>query len=156
SAVRHYREYFEVRGLYENALYPGIRELLAGLAQGGRRIALTTVKPTVYAQRILDHFRIARFFSAVVGTALDDLRAGKAPLVAEALQRLDCGGDGKDDEDGRVALVGDREEDVLAGHQNGILTIGVTYGYGRREELLRARPAVLVGSVAELREVLWA
>lgn len=40
EAVAAYREYFGSRGLFENVPYDGIPEVLAGLAAGGRQLAV--------------------------------------------------------------------------------------------------------------------
>jgi phosphoglycolate phosphatase len=145
-AVEHYREYFGTRGLYENALYPGIAGLLAELQERGTRLALVTVKPTRYAERILEHFRIARHFEAMVGTEMSELRASKEQIVGDGLRRLG-GADG-------AVVVGDREDDVKAARRHGVPSVGVAYGYGGRDELERAAPTLVVDSVAELRETL--
>ena len=148
SAVADYREYFEPHGMYENAVYPGIQELLAGLRAGGVRLAVATSKPTVYAERILAHFALAEHFEHVVGSFLDGRRSDKAELVADALALLD----GVPRE--RAVLVGDRRHDLVGARANGIAAIAVGYGYGAREELLGAGAERVAESVAALGRLL--
>ena len=147
-AVADYREYFEPHGLYENAVYPGIPELLARLRANGVRLALATSKPTVYAARILAHFELAPHFEHVVGSFLDGRRTDKAELVADALALLD----GVPRE--RAVLVGDRMHDLLGARANGIAAIAVGYGYGARDELVGAGAERLAESVAALGRLL--
>ena len=149
-AVEDYREYFSVQGLYENEVYPGIPELLRGLRASGRRVGLATSKPTVYAERILEHFDLAKHFELVVGSHLDGTHVEKAEIVATAL----AGVSGVLPE--RVVMVGDRKHDVQGARANGIDAIAVTWGYGTREELSAAEPTSLAGSVEELRRLLLA
>ncbi len=47
-------------------------------------------------------------------------------------------------------MVGDKEHDVNGARRVGIPCVGVAYGYGSREELLRAQPLAIVNSVPEL------
>jgi phosphoglycolate phosphatase len=47
-------------------------------------------------------------------------------------------------------MIGDREFDVTAAARNGIRAIGVTWGYGSREELQTAGAAVLCDAPADL------
>jgi phosphoglycolate phosphatase len=54
-ALALYRERFAEIGLYENAVYPDIEHVLAGLARPGRRLFVATSKPAVYAKRIVEH-----------------------------------------------------------------------------------------------------
>ncbi len=41
-------------------------------------------------------------------------------------------------------MIGDREHDAIGAKANGLASIGVTWGYGSREELLAAGVACLV------------
>lgn len=148
-AVEDYREYFSVQGLYENEVYPGIPDLLRGLRAAGRRVGLATSKPTVYAERILEHFDLAKHFDLIVGSFLDGTRVDKSEIVATALAGV------ADVAPARVVMVGDRMHDVEGARANGVDAIAVTYGYGTREELAAASPTSLAESVGELRRLLF-
>lgn len=147
-AVADYREYFEPRGMFENAVYPGIPELLAELRTGGARLVVATSKPTVYAERILAHFALAERFEHVVGSFLDGRRVAKAELVADALELLD----GVPRE--HAVLVGDRMHDIVGARANGIAAIGAAWRYGSRQELVDAGAEGLAESVGALRLLL--
>ncbi|HNY27391.1 MAG TPA: HAD hydrolase-like protein [Candidatus Sumerlaeota bacterium] len=149
-AVECYREYYAERGIWENTLYPGIRELLENLSQqSGCWVALATAKPEPFVDRILDHFGLAGFFNTVVGSYLDGRRTDKGEIIAEALTRLPAG-ISRD----RVCMVGDRRHDIAGAHTHGLTAIGVTYGYGSREELQEAGADRVVESVQELARLL--
>jgi phosphoglycolate phosphatase len=149
-AVEDYREYFALHGLYENEVYAGIPALLRDLRAANVRIGLATSKPTVFAQRILDHFDLAKHFDLVVGSFLDGQRVEKSEVVAHALAGV------ADIRPERVVMVGDRMHDVHGARENGIDAIAVTYGYGSHEELSAAEPMSLATSVDELRLLLFA
>ena len=149
-AVDDYREYFAQAGLYENEVYAGIPELLRDLRASELRVCLATSKPMVFAERILEHFDLAKHFDLVVGSHLDGTHVEKAEIVATAL----AGVSGVRPE--RVVMVGDRMHDVHGARANGIDAIGVTWGYGSHEELEAAAPTSLVESVGELRRLLLA
>jgi phosphoglycolate phosphatase len=144
QAVDAYRERYAERGLFESQVYPGIEALLASLADKPCDLGLATSKPTLYAERILEHFRLRRFFRHVAGIRFDDLGASKAAVVRAALDAL------PDSRERRAVLVGDREHDVYGAAANGIDSIGVGYGYGSRVELDAAKPTYRVESVSEL------
>lgn len=141
-ALAFYREYFAVTGIFENAVYPGIPELLAELAPSATLI-LATSKPTVYAERILAHFSLAPYFTAIIGSFLDGRRVEKAEIIHDAL----CTAPSHT----RAVMIGDREHDILGARANGIATIGVNYGYALPGELVAARPDHLATSVEDLR-----
>lgn len=128
AALTAFRERFTTLGLYENRLYPGIVELLAEAKARRHRIYLATSKPLVYARRILAHFQIEHRFDGAYGPDLAGRHSDKAELLAhllaeEGLAPDDC------------TMIGDRKHDVLAARSHRIRAVGVTWGYGSREEL---------------------
>lgn len=143
QAVGYYREYFQEQGIYENELYPGIDTLLSLLNQQGRRLALATSKPTVFAEKILQHFDLFQYFPLVIGSNLDGSRVEKDEVIAHTLSLLAA-------PEVPTLMVGDRKYDILAAHKLGIEALGVAYGYGSMEELSAARPQYMALTVAEL------
>lgn len=144
-ALMYYREYFTTRGIFENAVYDGIPGVLTYLQGKGIRLGLATSKPTVFSERILNHFDLKRYFSLVVGSNLDGTRVKKGEVIAAAIQELGP-------EKGDVLMVGDREHDILGARENGIDVLAVGYGYGSADELKKACPDYYVQSVQSLRE----
>lgn len=147
-AVEYYREYFGVKGIFENELYGGIDNMLAALKAAGATISLATSKPTVYAKQIIEHFGIAKYFDAVAGSELDGRRVKKAEVIDYALELL-----GVSDR-GSVIMVGDREHDIIGANKCGVASVGVTYGYGSHEELTASGASHIVDSVDELTKYL--
>jgi phosphoglycolate phosphatase len=142
-AVAHYRERFGDVGLFENSLYPDIANVLATLAETPRRMFVATSKPHVFAGRIIDHFGLAGYFERVFGSELDGTRVHKADLLAYALAETRV-------TPSRALMIGDRSHDVVGAKANGIDAIGVTYGYGSREELVAAGAIHLCASPREI------
>lgn len=130
-AIGAYREHFASTGLYENRPYEGIQEALEEIRSRSDLLAVATSKPTVFADRILDHFDLSRYFDAIVGSELDGRRTQKRDVITEALSRLGAIPDG-------AVMVGDREQDVLGATAVGIPCIGVAWGYAAPDELERA------------------
>jgi phosphoglycolate phosphatase len=144
AAVGYYREYFTKAGMYENAVYPEIKELLARLAAVDRQLIVATSKPTVFSEQILAHFGLDRFFSSIVGSNLDGSRIHKAEIIdyiLTSLPRFDRQ---------NIIMVGDRKHDILGAKHNRIDSVAVSYGYGRLAELEAAQPTYIVSTVYEL------
>ncbi|MDE7069617.1 MAG: HAD family hydrolase [Alistipes sp.] len=148
EAIAFSREYFTERGIFENRLYEGIPELLASLVAAGRRLYVATSKPRVFAERILDHFDIARHFTLVGGTGLDGSLPSKADVIADVIARSGIS------DLGSVVMIGDRKHDIIGARSVGIASLGVLYGYGSREELEAAGAGRIAADVEELREML--
>lgn len=151
SAVAKYRERFQDTGLFENELYDGISGMLEALNSKGMYLAVASSKPTVFVERILEHFHIRKYFKVVVGSELDGTRVNKDEVVEEALRQLF--GD-KPVEKENVYMIGDRRFDVEGARAIGVESVGVTYGYGDMEELRKAKADYIVRSVKELQDFL--
>ena len=149
-AVQKYREYYSVTGIFENALYDGIGDLLADLSSAGRVLSLATSKPEPFALRILEHFGIAGLFDHVAGAELNGPRNSKSSVLRHA-----CGLCGVEDMH-QCLMVGDRKYDVLGAHAVGMPCAGVLYGYGSRHELEEAGAECLCDNVPSLRNLLLA
>jgi phosphoglycolate phosphatase len=130
-AVSLYRERFSDIGLYENAVYAGVEDVLTALRQSGRRLFVATSKAHVFADRIIDHFDLRRHFERVFGAELDGTRADKSDLLAHALKTTSV-------DPSRAVMIGDRSHDMIGARNNGMQGIGVLYGYGSEQELIAA------------------
>lgn len=151
AAVDKYRERFRDTGIFENKVYAGIPKTLQTLNARGMHLAVASSKPTVFVERILEHFHIAKYFKVVVGSELDGTRVEKDQVVEEALRQLFGG---KPVEKEKVYMIGDRRFDVEGARAQGVESVGVTYGYGSMDELKEAKADYIVRSVEELRKFL--
>ena len=147
-AVAKYREYFSETGIFENTLYNEIPELLESLTAAGKTLVIATSKPTVYAARILEHFKINNYFSFVSGSELDGRRSKKDEVIAFAMEN--CGITSADS----AIMIGDREHDIVGAKKCAMESIGVLYGYGDYAELSGAGATYIAESVEKLSEVI--
>lgn len=143
EGLRLYRERFGDVGLYENTIYPGVRETLEHLAARDLNLFVASSKPHVYVHRILDHFGLSEFFVDVYGAELDGTRSDKAQLLSYALEL--SGADA-----GSSLMLGDRKHDIVGAIANGLTPIGVTYGYGSVAELETAGARELLDSFEQV------
>lgn len=148
AGVQKYREYFGDKGIYENKLYPGVKEMLEKLKDNGMKVFLATSKPKIFADIILEHFDIMKYFDLVCGCELDGTRSKKGEVIRYA---LDTAGISEPDS---AVMVGDRKHDVIGAKEVGIMCVGVLFGYGDYEELQEAGADEIVETVGELGEVL--
>lgn len=127
KAVSLYREYFPVKGLYENELIEGTVELLSELKRRGKRVCLATSKPEPFAREILRYFGIAEYFDAVGGATLDGRIGTKTEVLRYVLDSISAAPE-------ECVLVGDRMHDIVGAHEVGMKCIAVLVGFGSREE----------------------
>lgn len=147
TAVVRYREYFAQKGIFENAVYPGIPRLLEELYQAGKQLVLATSKPTVFARRILEHFGLLHLFAAVCGSELDGSRVRKAEVIGWAMEQTAARPE-------ETVMLGDRRFDIEGAQAWGVTAVGVLYGYGSRQELEKAGAHALAADIPALRQLL--
>ena len=143
QALVLYRERFGTIGLFENEVYPEVAETLEKLQQQGYRLYVATAKPTIYAEQILVHFDLAKYFIKIYGSELTGERTNKAELIAYLLEQENL--------DAEVTvMIGDREFDIIGARQNNVKSIAVSYGYGTTEELAQAQPNQMIRNFSAL------
>lgn len=151
EAVTKYRDRFQNIGIFENKVYKGVPVMLRVLKAKGMHLAVASSKPTVFVERILEHFHIKQYFEVIVGSELDGTRVNKDEVVQEALKQLFHG---KPILREQVYMIGDRKFDVEGAKTHRVESVGVAYGYGSMKELKEAKADYIVHSVEELRRFL--
>ena len=146
-AADAYRRRHLAVGLYQAELVPGIAELVGRLDAAGVRLALASAKPTVMGELTLAHFGLAGHFTVIDGDTTPSSLT-KAEIITGALGLL--GGP----DPARVAMVGDRRHDIAGAAANGVVSVGVAWGFAADGELAGADH--VVASVAELGRLLGA
>lgn len=148
EALGYYREHYGTKGIYENAVYEGVTELLHDLKEHGYRLLVATSKPEMYARRIFDKFGLTDYFDVIAGSDMAEKRANKAAVVSYVLEQAHLTSHEE------ALMIGDTRFDVLGARAEGLPCLGVAYGYGTRDELEQAGAAYVVDTVEELRAFL--
>jgi len=105
--------------------YPGVAECLAGLIDAGHVLGVCTNKPQAPALKLLEHFGLGDFFTAVVGG--DQMHGVRKPDPRHLEAVLDALGVGSSD----AVFVGDNENDARVAHAVGLPLVIVSFGYAR-------------------------
>ena len=142
-AIDHFRGRFGTVGLFENTVYPGIPRALSELMETGYELRVTTSKPHVFADRIIDHFELREFFPKVYGSELSGERSDKGELIQHVLQAESIRGSD-------ACMIGDRTFDIRGARSHGLFSIGVLWGFGDRAELVAAGPHKIIDEVEQL------
>lgn len=146
--VAHYRVEFPRKGIYENRVYDGVKAMLEELKNSGKIIALATSKPLKFAEIVLNHFGLAKYFDVVIGATFDGTLGRKADIVRVALEK--CGVSHLSE----AVMVGDRHHDINGAVENGIDSIGVLFGYGDKQELTEAGAMYVAETPRQITEII--
>ena len=144
EALALMRQHYGTQMLVETHLYPGVAETLSHFA--AKPMAIVTSKDSGFARTILEHFRIAGHFSHIVGGETLPQRKPDPTPVLEALRRIGASAS-------EAVMIGDSENDVLAGHRAGTLACAVNYGFRSGKRLCEAAPDVQIETFEQLAAV---
>ena len=163
KAVAKYRERYRDTGIFENEVYDGIVPCLETLKAAGKIICLSTCKPEPFAVRILEHFKLDKYFDVVTGSDLEGTRKQKYQVIEETFKRLSANvlkqeltEEFLNEIKADSVMIGDRNQDVNGAHQVGIECIGVRYGYAKLDELEDAGVDYIVETIPELTALILA
>ena len=146
EAVAVYRSRYVPVGMFENAPYEGIRELLATLKEQGHTLYVATSKPEWMAEEILKKFELDGYFDRICGATMDTSRSEKSQVIAYLL--------GLTGSAENAIMVGDTKFDVIGAAAHNIPTVGVSWGYGTVEDMQNAGAVAIANTMQELLEYL--
>jgi len=149
KALSVYREYYHEVGMFENAVFDGIPELLTALNNDEIALATATSKPDFSATRIIKYFELDHYFEFIGAANLEGTRDSKSLVIEHTLKELKASAATH-----RILMVGDRHHDVHGAKAHGIDTIGVLWGYGDADELTDAGAIALAANPEQVLECL--
>jgi phosphoglycolate phosphatase len=142
-AAALYLRRYAIEGVRETTKYAGIDAMLLRIRSSGPRVYVATTKFVDHAEEVLIAFSLRQHFEGVFGSRRDGSMADKRELLKHVLGKTGL-------DPAHAVMIGDREHDIVGGKANGIFTIGVTYGFGSREELEKAGADAICESPEEI------
>ncbi len=147
SLVKRYRPAYASRMLQHTRLYPGIEAALDRLSGADVSMCVLSNKPHYFTEPMCDALLSGWKFVRCLGHRDGHLRK---PDPAAALELVA----GMNREPRDVFFVGDSAVDINTAHNARMPSIGVTWGFRDRDELIAAGAAHLVNTPAELAAVI--
>ncbi len=127
--------------------YPDVDKGLKKLHEAGFQLALVTNKPIRFVPKILQSFGWQDLFAEVLGgDSLPTKKPDPAPLlhVCNALNV-------RPDE---TVMIGDSKNDILAGQNANMDTLGLSYGYNYGQDIREFKPTHTFDNFADLVDLL--
>jgi len=149
KGLEFFLSYYREHKLDHTKVYPGIADALAAIQNSGngvpRKMAVLTNKPVNPSRAIVEALGLGRYFLRVYG---GNSFATKKPEPEGARQLLTEAGVRPQ----QAVMVGDSHVDVETGHNAGLWTVAVTYGFAPHT-LSETSPDVTVDDPQELATV---
>jgi len=141
DVMRVFLDHYEHHLLDRTVLYPGAREILDYFRD--KRRVLISNKIERLAVAVVRGLGVDNQFDTILG---GDSAAEKKPhpaLLNLVLRRFQIPAD-------RALMVGDGDTDIDAGKGAGVITCGVTYGLGNKDDLIATKPDFLIENLSQL------
>ncbi|APX72011.1 HAD hydrolase-like protein [Companilactobacillus allii] len=141
-----FKEYYAVDGWEQFKVYDGVKEMLMNLSGDGKQVFIATSKPETFAKKIIDQIGMKPYVRHVFGASDDEeTRTLKEDVIAYGIKKTSINLNSDN-----LVMVGDRSSDIVGAHKNNLKAIGVTYGFGTREELDEASSEWIVNKPQDI------
>ncbi|MBE6608848.1 MAG: HAD family hydrolase [Ruminococcaceae bacterium] len=144
--TEYYAEKYSENIVKYSVPYEGIVDMLENMKKAGIKIAVLSNKSDVHVQKIIKTLFGEDFFDAALGAG----RFAVKPAPESVLYTAETLGV----KPSEIAFVGDSDVDIKTGHNAGMYSVGVSWGYRGREVLSSAGADKIADNVSELREIL--
>ena len=140
-----FREYYNGQGIYQNIVYPGIKEMLELFKNKHYQLFIVSNKIEQFIIKILEQHNFKKYFTCIIGTSGTDTKSKKSDLVRSILTDYKLNKK-------ETVMIGDTENDIIAAKKNLIYSIGITWGYGLENNLIKAGADKICYSPLELEQ----
>jgi len=138
---KHYKEHF----MDTSVLYPGVKEILKHF-QNKKKVVISN-KQQDFALLTLKELAVDGYFADVLGgDKVNCVKPDPCP-INETIHRLNI-----DKE--KTMMIGDMDIDIRAGKDAGVSTCAVTYGIGKKEDILKVGPDYIIDDISQLKEII--
>lgn len=139
------RGYVYTKGYKEFDVIKGMDKLVKDLYDAGYKLYTATTKVEWLSELCLGEMGILQYFEKVCGASNDGVTRYLKEQVIEYAR--ECGAED-------CLIIGDRKFDINAAHKCKIDSIGITFGYGSKDEIEECKPTYTCNSVEEIRKIL--
>ena len=148
KAVEQYRERYVEDGIYKLKVYDGLEKLMNDMKKSGIKLAIASSKPENFIVKILEFLKSDNLFDYISAPENDKAPESKTALVERAVNHLGI-------DKSRAVMIGDRYFDIDGANGAGIDSIGVTFGFGSKEELQNAGATFIAENVDDIRKIIF-
>ena len=140
NGLAFFLSYYRDHMLDHTAPYPGVAETLERLSS--HKMAVLTNKPVNFSREMISRLGFDRYFSYIYGGNSFPQKKPDPVGVHRLMEDLNVSPH-------ETLMVGDSDTDVLTGRNAGVLTCGVTYGFGAHT-LQKVSPDLVIDDLREL------
>lgn len=144
-ALSIFEEYHRKHCTDNSVLYPNVKKILEYFKD--KKKIIVTNRNYDLALPVLKTLGIYNYFEDIIGG--DDIgcmKPSSCPLD-KTIYRFDISKE-------KAIMVGDMDIDVLAGKRAGIITCAVTYGIGKKKDIVKTKPDFIINDIIKLKNII--
>ena len=142
AALAEHAAYYSAHLLDKTVPFPNTAHVLSQLSARNIKLSVVTNKPEKNARRILEFFNLAQFFTGIYGGDTLPRRKPFPDLLLAACEKMQVLPE-------QTLMLGDSENDFLAGRAANCQVVFAAYGYGKLE-YLPADPDAQISDIGEI------
>lgn len=145
KAYSIFREHYNKHLVDTTVLYLGIKNVLDYFKN--KKKTVITNRGIESSKRVLKLLGVINYFDKIIGGDDEECRKPSPKLIQYALKELGIKNE-------RAIMVGDMIFDIKAAKAAGVATCAVTYGIGKIEDIIRAKPDYIIDHIEELKNII--
>jgi phosphoglycolate phosphatase len=143
KTLRAMRDNYAKNSTHKTKIYPGMRETLLKLHQSGIKLAVLTNKDQTFSVRIVEHYFGKNMFRLIWGAEPGRPIKPDPHALIQLLEHFKAG-------PAEAVFVGDSGVDMDVARAAGVDSVGVTWGFRDRNELVEHGARTIIDKPQEL------
>jgi len=124
-----FEHHYKKQCIVHSSLYDGVFELLLALKKQGVYLSVATNAPTIFAQTMLEHLEVAKFFDFIIGADKVAHSKPNPEMLLYILNRYNY-----DAAKDKACMVGDNSKDMKSAINAGVEAIFAAWGFSQYGE----------------------
>ncbi len=141
--VKNFRIYYDNHDYSKTILHNGVRKLLITLKKLNIKLFLATNKPVLPTNKIMKKLNIDYFSDIITHDIIEGKKLSKTEMILHLIKKWNMNRD-------KTIMVGDSENDIIAAHENSIISIAVLNGYGHIDTIDKHKPSYKVDNIKHI------
>lgn len=138
-----YDDAYNANTFFKTEIYKGIKETLKELKAKGIKVAIVSNKPDFAAKEVVEYFFGKDYFDYVTGQKPNGPLKPDPQEVLNIISTYNL-------EKGECIYIGDTGTDMKTGKNAGLYTVGVLWGFRKRDELTQNGADTIISTPEEL------
>lgn len=145
-ATKIFRDIYKSDFLYDAILYKNIFSTLVKLRSHKYKLAIASYKKDDYCKLLLKYLKIDKMFECIQGSDSNN-KLLKLEIMQKCIAKFNVNLN-------KILMVGDTTHDAFGSEKLGIDFIGVSYGFGNKDELRKHRNIAIIDDIEKIFDIL--